>query len=59
MLWMTFLVVLVFTILSWFIFSDSESLGWRVLLTMSASGLAFWIMMAAIAACGTLGCVGE
>jgi len=53
---MTLIVVGVFTLLGWMIFKGADSFGWRLLLTLSASGLAFWIMAATWLVCGLSGC---
>ena len=54
---LTISIVGLATIAAWFIFKEADSFGWRFLLTLSATGLAFWIVTAAHLICTVATCV--
>jgi len=56
MIWLTLIIISIFTILGWIIFKGADSFGFRLLLTMSVSGLAFWVMTATWLVCEVSGC---
>ena len=51
------IIIFIFTLLAWLWFKDADSVGWRVLLTLSVTGAIFWIVMGAWVVCQVTSCL--